>query len=169
MASQNLPGFAVLRADGYQVPSRPILGVTGLASFATAFAGAHTTSLAAISASICTGPDAHPDPDKRWLGGPVYALCYALLALGAASIVGLFASFPPELLLVTAGLALAGPLTNALRGSLANESDHFPAVITFVLTASGVAFFGIGSAFWGLCAGLLLTALAYLRTRTAKA
>ncbi len=169
MASQNLPGFAVLRADGYPVPSRPILGVTGLASFATAFAGAHTTSLAAITASICTGRDAHPDPAKRWLGGPVYALGYALLAIGAASIVGLFASFPPELVLVTAGLALAGPLTNALRGSLAAESDHFPAVITFVLTASGVAFFGIGSAFWGLCAGLLLTALAHLRARMVAA
>ena len=163
MASQNLPGFAVLRADGYPVPGRSILGVTGLASLTTAFAGAHTSSLAAITASICTGPDAHPDPAKRWLGGPVYALCYALLALAAASIVGLFASFPKELILVTAGLALSGPLTNALRTSLAAQEDHFPAVITFALTASGVGFFGIGSAFWGLAAGLVLTALLRLR------
>ncbi|MEM7507754.1 MAG: benzoate/H(+) symporter BenE family transporter [Pseudomonadota bacterium] len=159
MASQNLPGFAVLRADAYDVPSRSILGVTGLASLLTAGFGAHTTSLAAITASICTGQDAHPDPAKRWLCGPVYALGYGVLALGAASVVAYLAQFPPSLLVVIAGLALAGPLIQSLSASTVPGEDLFAPVATFIVTASGIAAFGLGSAFWGLVAGLVLTGL----------
>jgi benzoate membrane transport protein len=165
MASQNLPGFAVLKAAGYQPPSRSILTVTGLASLLTAGAGAHTTNLAAITASICTGPDAHPDKDKRWLCGPVYAAGYAVLAIFGASLVVLFASFPKALIATVAGIALIGPLAAALSSSMAAEEDRFVAITTFAVTASGLSAFSIGSAFWGLAAGLVVLGLDQLVRR----
>ncbi len=165
IASQNLPGFAVLRAADYPVPSRPILAVTGLLSLITAPAGAHATNLAAITASICTGPDCHPDKDKRWLAGPIYAAGYVLLALFGASLVVLFTSFPQALIVTIAGVALAGPLVGALATSLASEGDRFAAGATFAVTASGITAFGIGAAFWGLVAGLALVGLDHARAR----
>jgi benzoate membrane transport protein len=159
MASQNLPGFAVLRSAGYEPPTRPILAVTAIASLLTAPLGAHTTNLAAITASICTGEDAHPDRGKRWLCGPVYAFGYAILTLFGAALVALFASFPTELVATVAGIALLGPLINALGAGLAADQDRFVAVTTFVVTASGLTAFGIGSAFWGLATGILLTGI----------
>jgi len=155
MASQNLPGFAVLRGEGYRPPVQSILTVTGLASLITAPFGAHTSNLAAITASICTGADAHPDPERRWLCGPFYAAGYALLALVGASVVAVFASFPAALVVTVAGIALTGPLVGALTAAMAEPSDRFAAVITFIVTASGLTVFGIGAAFWGLIAGLV--------------
>ncbi|MCR9134871.1 MAG: benzoate/H(+) symporter BenE family transporter [Alphaproteobacteria bacterium] len=159
MASQNLPGFAVLTAAGYKPPSRSILTVTGLASLLSAGAGAHTNNLAAITASICTGADAHPDKDKRWLCGPFYAAGYAVLAVFGASLVVLFASFPAALIATIAGIALIGPLVGALSNSMDDEKERFIAITTFVVTASGLSAFGIGSAFWGLAAGLFVYGL----------
>ncbi|MEX1235333.1 MAG: benzoate/H(+) symporter BenE family transporter [Roseovarius sp.] len=159
MASQNLPGFAVLRASGYPVPGRSILTVTGLASLFSAAWGAHSTNLAAITASICTGPDAHPDPDKRWLCGPIYALGYAAIAVVAMPLVLLFASFPPALIAVVAGVALLGPFTMSLSGALATGQNAVPAAVTFVVAASGLSLMGIGAAFWGLVAGLVLVGI----------
>ena len=158
MASQNLPGFAVLKAAGYSVPSRSILTVTGLASLLSAGAGAHTSNLAAITAAICTGPDAHPDKDQRWLCGPFYALTFAVLAVFGASLVALFASLPDALIATVVGIALIGPLVNALGVSLKEDGSRFAAVVTFAATASGMSAFGIGSAFWGLVAGLAVLA-----------
>jgi benzoate membrane transport protein len=165
MASQNLPGFAVLRAAGYPVPSRSILAVTGLASVATAPFGAHASNLAAITASICTGPDAHPDKDKRWLTGPVYGLSYLILALFGASLVALFQAMPPALIVTVAGTALIGPLAGALGSALAEEKERIAATLTLAVTASGASFLGIGSAFWGLAAGLLVLGLGALWSR----
>ncbi|MEP3274829.1 MAG: benzoate/H(+) symporter BenE family transporter [Stappiaceae bacterium] len=165
MASQNLPGFAVLRAAGYQPPTQSILAVTGFASLFSAGFGAHTSNLAAITASICTGPDAHPDKDKRWLCGPFYALGYAVLALFGASVVTLFASFPQALIVTVAGIALMGPFVGALSAGFAEETDRFAAAGTFVVTASGLQAFGIASAFWGLVAGLLIIGLDRLKRR----
>ncbi|MDA4630855.1 benzoate/H(+) symporter BenE family transporter, partial [Escherichia coli] len=108
MASQNLPGFAVLRAAGYEPPTAAALQVTGLLSLLTAPFGAHTSNMAAISAAICTGPDAHPDPAQRWLTGPFYALSYLILAIFGASLVALFAVLPAPLIALVAGLALIG-------------------------------------------------------------
>ncbi|MCR9256899.1 MAG: benzoate/H(+) symporter BenE family transporter [Alphaproteobacteria bacterium] len=159
MASQNLPGFAVLRAAGYAPPTQSILAVTGLASLLSAGAAAHTTSAAAITASICTGPDTHPDKEKRWLAGPFYAIGYALLAIGGASVVALFESFPAELVVIVAGIALTGPFVNAAAAAFPKDGDPLPAAAAFIVTASGVAFLGIGSAFWGLAVGLLLTGI----------
>ncbi len=162
MASQNLPGFAVLKAAGYSIPSRPVLTVTGLASLLTAGAGAHATNLAAITASICAGPDAHPDKTKRWLCGPVYAAGYVVLALFGASLVVLFASFPAALITTIAGIALIGPLAASLSASMTLDKDRFTAVGTFAVTASGMSAFGIGSAFWGLVAGLFIFGLHHM-------
>lgn len=159
MASQNLPGFAVLRASGYTPPSRPILAVSGLASVVTAFFGAHTSNLAAISAAICTGPDTHPDPTKRWMVGPFYTLCYLVIAAFSAALIGLIAALPPELIRTVAGLALMGAFAGALSSALSEPSRIFPAVLTLAVTASGLTLFGIGSAFWGLAAGLLALGL----------
>jgi benzoate membrane transport protein len=165
MASQNLPGFAVLRASGYQPPSRPILAVTGLASMVTALFGAHTSNLAAISAAICTGPDTHPDPSKRWMVGPFYALSYLIFAAFSAALIGLIAALPPELIKTVAGLALLGAFAGALGSALSEGSKVFPAVITLAVTASGLTLFGIGSAFWGLMAGLVTLGLDSLAIR----
>ena len=165
MASQNLPGFAVLRASGYAPPSRPILAVTGLASVVTAFFGAHTSNLAAISAAICTGPDTHPDPGKRWMVGPFYALNYLIFAAFSAALIGLIAALPPELIRTVAGLALMGAFAGALGSALSEESRRFPAVLTLAVTASGLTLFGIGSAFWGLAAGLLALGLDHMAVR----
>jgi benzoate membrane transport protein len=159
MASQNLPGFAVLRASGYHPPTQPVLAVTGAASLATALLGAHTSNLAAISAALCTGPDAHPDPAKRWITGPFYALWWGLVALFGASLVGLFGALPPALLMTVAGTALLGSMASALGAALGPEKDRLAAAGTLAVTASGVTLIGIGSAFWGLVFGLLVLTL----------
>jgi benzoate membrane transport protein len=166
MASQNLPGFAVLRASGYsEVPTRSILGVTGLASVVTAFLGASTSNLAAISAAICTGPDTHPDPAKRWMTGPFYALCYFLFALFGGALIALISALPAALIKTVAGLGLMGALAGALGTAMADESRRFPAILTLAVTASGLSLFGIGSAFWGLVAGLIAVTLDALARR----
>ena len=165
MASQNLPGIAVLRADGYAPPVPAILNVTGALSVLTAPFGGHTTSLAAITAAICTGPDAHPDPQERWKGGLVYGAGYAGLALIGASVVVMAASLPGALITILAGLALIGPFMGALRAAFGSGGDSFPAALTFAVTASGVSFWSVGAPFWGLALGLLAMALAGLRAR----
>ena len=156
MASQNLPGFAVLRASGYQPPTQPVLGVTGVVSLGTAFLGAHTSNLAAISAALCTGPDAHPDPARRWMTGPFYAFFWGLIALFGASLVGLFGALPPALLATVAGTALLGSTAGAMGAALAGDQDRLAAVGTLAVTVSGVTLMGVGSAFWGLVFGLLI-------------
>lgn len=168
MASQNLPGFAVLRASGYSPPTRPILAVTGLSSIVTALFGAHTSNLAAISAAICTGPDTHPDPTKRWQVGPFYAATYLIFAAFSAALIGLIAALPAALIKTVAGLALIGAFLGALSSALADEAKRFPAVLTLVVTASGLTLFGIGSAFWGLVAGLVALALESLMVLARK-
>ncbi|RCW84450.1 benzoate/H(+) symporter BenE family transporter [Phyllobacterium bourgognense] len=165
MASQNLPGFAVLRAAGYEPPTAAALQVTGLVSLVTAPFGAHTSNMAAISAAICTGPDAHPDPEKRWLTGPFYALSYLIFAIFGASLVALFAVLPAPLIALVAGLALIGAFTNALSLALKVEHERLAAIVTFAVTASGITIAGIGAAFWALVAGLLVIAVDYAKKR----
>ena len=169
MASQNLPGFAVLRGSGYQPPTTPILAVTGVASLGTAFLGAHTSNLAAISAALCTGPEAHPDPAQRWKAGPFYALWWGLIALFGASLVGLFGALPPALLVTIAGTALLGSTAGALGSALAAEKERLAAAGTLAVTVSSVTLLGVGSAFWGLVFGLLILALESARSRVRAA
>lgn len=165
MASQNLPGFAVMRAAGYEPPTAAALQVTGLVSLLTAPFGAHTSNMAAISAAICTGPDAHPDPAKRWLTGPFYALSYLVFAIFGASLVALFAVLPAPLISLVAGLALIGAFVNALALSLKIEEERLAAIVTFAVTASGITIAGIGAAFWALVAGLLVAGLEHAKKR----
>lgn len=159
MASQNLAGLAVLRAADYHPPAGELIAVTGLFSLLSAPLGGHSTNLAAISAAICTGPDAHPEHGKRWLTGPAYALTYFILALGGGWFVAVLSGLPKSLIALVAGLALVAPFANALSIALVKDSERFAAVTAFAVTASAISFFGIGSAFWGLVAGVAVLAL----------
>lgn len=163
MASQNLSGLAVLRAAGYRPPPGLLIGVTGLGALLTAPFGALTTNLAAISAAICTGPDAHPDPAERWKTGPFYALCYGVFGLFGASLVAFFEVLPGSLIVLVAGLALLAPFANALTLALKEEGERIAAITALVVTASGITVAGIAAAFWGLCAGIAVLGLGRLR------
>lgn len=163
MASQNLSGLAVLRAAGYHPEPGPLIGVTGLFSVLSAPFGASTTNLAAISAAICTGPDVHPDMKERWKTGPYYALAYVVFAAFGASLVAIFAVLPPSLIVLVAGLALMASLANALAIALKDEHHRMAATTAFVVTASGLTLLGVGSAFWGLVAGLVVLVLENLK------
>ncbi len=159
MASQNVPGLAVMRANGYVPDVRPIFITTGIGSILTAFFGGHSLNLAAITAALCAGPEAHPDPAKRWIASVACGAAYIGLAFAAGFATAFVTASPPLLIETVAGLALLGTLGTALVSSLSHDRDRLPAIVTFVTTASGVSFFGIGAAFWGLVAGgaLMLT------------
>jgi benzoate membrane transport protein len=163
MASQNLPGFAVLRSAGYEPPVRPALLVTGALSTLTAFVGGHMVNMAAITAAICLGDDVHPDRSQRWKVGLAYAGFWVLLGLLAPLIITLLAALPPEVMIALVGLALLSPLMGALTGAFAHPNQRFAATLTLAVTASGVAAFGIGAAFWGLLAGIGVQGLERLR------
>ncbi len=163
MASQNLPGFAVLRAAGYEPPVRPALLVTGALSTITAFVGAHMVNMAAITAAICLGDDVHPDKRERWKVGLAYAGFWVLLGLLAPLIITLMAALPPQVMVALVGLALLSPLMGALAGAFAVPDQRFAATVTLAVSASGVAAFGIGAAFWGLLAGLAVHGLEQVR------
>jgi benzoate membrane transport protein len=160
MASQNLPGLAVLRGNGYRIRVGPVFVATGLASLVAAPFGGHALNLSAITASLCAGPEAHPDPARRYIASIVSACMYILLGLSAGFAAAFIAASPPLLIEAVAGLALLGSLGGALASALGTERERIPAVITFVVTASGVSFFGIGAPFWGLLAGGALWASA---------
>lgn len=155
MTSQNMPGVAVLRADGYQVPASPLISVTGLASLLLAPFGAHGINLAAISAAICTGPHAHEDPTKRYTAAVWCGIFYAVAGVFGATLAALFAALPKELVLSIAALALFGSIMNGLSVAMAEAREREAALITFMVTASGLTLFSIGSAFWGIVAGVL--------------
>lgn len=159
MASQNLPGFATLRAAGFEPPVRRGLIGTGLLSAASALFGAHTISMAAITAAICLGPDAHPDPAQRWKVGLAYGLFWAILGVLSPVILALLAALPTDLMLALVALALLGPLMGALGAAFAPVEGRFVAAVSLTVTASGVAILGIGAAFWGLAAGLAIWGL----------
>ncbi len=156
MASQNLPGFATLRAAGYEPPVRPALIATGTLSAVTGLFGAHTVSMAAITAAICLGDDTHPDRTQRWKVGLVYAAVWVCLGLLGPVILPLLAALPTALMTALVALALLGPLTGALTGAFTAPETRFAATVTTTITASGIAAFGIGAAFWGLIAGLAI-------------
>lgn len=166
MASQNVPGLAVLAANGYRdVPVGPVFVATGLGSAVTALFGGQTVNFAAITAALCAGPESHPDPARRWIAVAAAGATYIVLGLGAALATAFIAASPPLLIQAVAGLALMGSLAGALASALAAEEARIPAVLTFVTTASGLSFFGIGPAFWGLVAGGLVLALSRMRSR----
>ena len=153
MASQNVPGVATLRASGYSPPISPIIGATGVATVLLAPFGAFALNLAAITAAICMGREAHEDPARRYVAAVAAGVFYLVLGVFGATVGALFAAFPHELVLAVAGLALFGTIGGALAQALGDEKERESALITFLVTASGLTLGGVGSAFWGLVAG----------------
>jgi benzoate membrane transport protein len=159
MASQNLPGFAVLRQAGYEPPVTASLWTTGLASILLAPFGAHAITMAAITAALCTAPDCHPDKGQRWRVAHPYFVIYMLLGLVSGTMVEVLAAMPRPLVTAIAGLGLLSPLMSALP-AMAREPPHLEAaVIAFLVTASGISSFHVGSAIWGLAAGIAFHAV----------
>ena len=154
MASQNVPGVAVLRAHGYQVPASPLIGWTGLTGVLLAPFGGFAYNLAAISAAICMGDEVDQEPRRRYLAAVWAGLFYLLAGLFAATVTGLFAAFPTELVVAIAGLALLGTIGNGLQGALSEPAARDAALLTFLVTTSDLVILGVGSAFWGLVIGL---------------
>ena len=164
MGSQNVPGTAVLRAAGYgSVPISPVIGWTGAVNLLLAPFGCFALNLAAITAAICMGREAHEDPAKRYLASVFAGVFYLLVGVFGATVGALFAAFPRQLVLAIAGLALFGTIAGGLATAMKDEAQREPALITFLVTASGLSLGGIGSAFWGVVAGSL--ALLVLRWR----
>lgn len=155
MASQNAPGVAVIRASGYDTPVSPLMTWTGLTTVVLAPFGCFSLNLAAITAAICMGKEAHEDPAKRYWAAVAAGGFYLLVGLFGATVGAMFAAFPKELVLAIAGLALFGTIANSLTIAMANDKQREAALITFLVTASGVTLFGVGAAFWGLVAGAL--------------
>ncbi len=155
LTGQQLPGVAVLRASGYAAHNNQLIASTGLASLLLAPFGAHGINLAAITAAICTGEEAHPLPEKRWVAGVACGVFYLVLGSFAGAITYAFAQLPVALVSTVAGLALLGAIQNGLVSALAEPSEREAALITFVVTASNVSLLGLGSACWGLVLGLL--------------
>lgn len=162
MASQNVPGVAVLRASGYAPPISAVTTATGVATLLLAPFGAFALNLAAITAAICAGPHAHPDPGRRWIAGVFAGLFYLVVGLFGASVAMLLSALPAELVVALAGIALLATIATGLSQACGDAAWREAAVVAFLVTLSGVSFFSIGSAFWGLVAGAVT---AWLRPR----
>lgn len=159
MASQNIPGMAVLNANGYKPDAGPLFVSTGVWSLLSAPFGGHAVNLAAITAAMCAGEDAHPDPKRRYWASLIGGLSYMVFGLMAGLFTALIAASPTYLINAVAGLALLATFGAAMNSAVSDAQMREPAVITFIVTASGLSFFGIGSAFWGLMAGLAMLAI----------
>ncbi|MBQ4833672.1 benzoate/H(+) symporter BenE family transporter [Pseudoalteromonas sp. MMG010] len=155
MTSQNLPGIAVLKANNYKTPISGVLNVTGLANLITAPLGGYSINLAAITAAICMSDEAEKNPDKRYWVTIAAGVFYILMALSAATLIGLVASLPQALILALAGIALFGTIANSLQQALTGSRYNEAAIVTFLVTASNLTLFSIGSALWGIIAGVL--------------
>ncbi|MEV1021249.1 benzoate/H(+) symporter BenE family transporter [Streptomyces sp. NPDC050264] len=168
MASQNLPGVAVLRGSGYQVPVSPLLTWTGAVQAVLAPFGAFGINLAAITAAICTGEEAHPDRERRFLAAVWAGVFYLCVGLLGATVASLLVAMPHALVLAVAGIGLLATIEASLASALSDPSAREAAVVTFLATASGVTLLGIGSAFWGLLAGALTSIVASFGRRRSR-
>ncbi|WLP94397.1 benzoate/H(+) symporter BenE [Psychrobacter sp. M13] len=155
LTGQFLPGMAILNLSGYDTPAKPIVMGSSLASLAVAFIGGITITLAAITAALCTGKDAHELKEKRYIAGVANGVFYLLGGVFAGSIVLVFSLLPKELIAALAGLALIGAISANITVAMKDESQREPALITFLATASGMQFLGLSSVFWGLCIGIV--------------
>lgn len=155
LASQNMPGLMVLKSAGFSVPSRLMLWTTGLATSLLAPLGAHGINLAAMTAALCTGEDACPNRDARWIVGLAFGGAYLLLAAFSGPLVGVFLAFPTTTISVITGIAMIAPLIQSLNSMLSVPDENEAAVLTFLTTASGISLFNVGSAFWGLTVGFI--------------
>jgi benzoate membrane transport protein len=164
MASQNLPGVAAQRAAGYDTPVSPVITTTGLATLLLAPFGGYALNLAAITAAICMGREAHEDPARRWVASAAAGVFYVVVGLLGGAVVGLIAAFPKELVLAVAGFALLGTIGSGLAVAMKAETQREAALVTFLVTASGLSLWGVGAAFWGVVAGVAVLAVQRLPT-----
>ncbi|WP_353369511.1 benzoate/H(+) symporter BenE family transporter [Aliiglaciecola sp. NS0011-25] len=156
MTSQNLPGVAILKSSGYeQQPISPIITTTGITTLLFAPFGGFTFSIAAITAAICTNEESHPLPDKRYIAGISVGIFNIIAGVLGTAVVGLFAAFPQALIAGLAGIALLTAIAASLKTALDYDREREAAVLTFLMTASGISFFGVASAFWGIVVGML--------------
>ncbi|WP_404473853.1 benzoate/H(+) symporter BenE family transporter [Microbacterium aerolatum] len=163
MASQNVPGIAIMRSFGYEVPWRPAMLVTGIGTALSAPAGGHGINLAAISAALAAAPDADPNPRRRWIAGASTGASYLVLGVFAAALSALVTLAPEAVIPAVAGVALFAALGSAVHQAVAEAGERLPAVVTFLIAASGLSFAGISAAFWALLAGLLMRWLLTVR------
>ena len=154
LTGQYMPGMLVLRNDGFRTSANPIVTVTGLGSLLMAPFGSHAFNLAAITAAICTGREAHEEPAKRWIAGVAAGVCYILVGVFGVTLAALFMAFPATFITTLAGLALLGTLGGSLASAMADARSREAALITFLAAAADISLFGIGGAFWGLVIGL---------------
>ena len=159
LTGQYMPGLLVLRNDGYQTGLRPILSLTGLGSLVMAPFGSHAFNLAAITAAICTGPESHPDPSKRWIAGIAAGIFYILVGIFGVTLAALFTAFPTAFISTLAGLALLGSIAGSLANAMSDSAAREASLITFLAAAADISLFGIGGAFWGLVFGLISYAI----------
>ncbi|AWG35506.1 benzoate/H(+) symporter BenE family transporter [Alcaligenes aquatilis] len=155
LTGQYMPGMLVLRNDGFRTSANPIVWVTGLGSLIMAPFGSHAMNVAAITAAICTGPEAHQDPSKRWVAGIAAGVFYILVGVFGLTLAAVFMAFPATFITTLAGLALLGTIGGSLAGAMADVKSREAALITFLASAANITLFGIGGAFWGLVIGLL--------------
>ncbi len=155
LTGQYMPGMLVLRNDGFRTSANPIVWVTGLGSLIMAPFGSHAMNVAAITAAICTGPEAHQDPSKRWVAGIAAGVFYILVGVFGVTLAAVFMAFPATFITTLAGLALLGTIGGSLAGAMADIKSREAALITFLASAANITLFGIGGAFWGLVIGLL--------------
>ncbi len=168
MASQNVPGVAVMRSFGYTVPWRPAMVVTGVGTALAAPAGGHAVNLAAISAALAAGPEADADPKARWVAGVSVGVSYLVLGAASAAFAALVLLAPVAVIPAVAGLALFGVFGSAVQQAIDDPGERLPAVITFLVAASGIAIAGISAAFWALVAGLIVRFVMHVGRRTAQ-
>ena len=166
MASQNAPGIATMKASGYSLPVSPLIIFTGLLALLFSPFGVYSICIAAITAAICQSPDAHPDAQRRWLAAAAAGMFYLLAGVFGGSVTGLMAALPASWVQMLAGLALLGTISGSLYQALLHEAERDAAIVTFLVTASGLTLLGIGSAFWGLIAGGICYAVLRLSRRT---
>ena len=155
LTGQYMPGMLVLRNDGFNTSANPIVTITGLGSLLMAPFGSHAFNIAAITAAICTGKQAHEEPSKRWIAGIAAGVFYILVGVFGVTLAALFMAFPATFITTLAGLALLGTIGGSLAGAMADASSREASLITFLAAAANITLFGIGGAFWGLMIGLV--------------
>ncbi|MCK3827885.1 MULTISPECIES: benzoate/H(+) symporter BenE family transporter [Pseudomonas] len=159
LTGQYMPGMLVLRNDGFSTSANPIVTLTGLGSLLMAPFGSHAFNIAAITAAICTGKEAHEEPSKRWIAGIAAGFFYILVGIFGVTLAAVFMAFPPAFITALAGLALLGTIGGSLANAMADAKTREASLITFLASAANITLFGIGGAFWGLLIGLMAYAL----------
>ena len=155
LTGQYMPGMLVLRSDGFRTSANPIVTVTGLGSLIMAPFGSHAFNIAAITAAIATGKEAHEDPSRRWISGIAAGVFYVLIGVFGVTLAAVFMAFPATFITTLAGLALLGAIGGSLAGAMADPASREAALITFLASAANISLLGIGGAFWGLVIGLV--------------